>query len=246
MTVSAVSSAYNTIDELILQAYKRSGLVPLEFAIGGDVQWNAKAEHGRLTLNRLVNSLATQGFIDHFVDFFILELTAGTSTYAIDPDENVLNFVDSGSHIPFSNDPEEVETTGETPVKPISRHRWNQLSSKVAEGTPTLYYLHRNGPDLNVYVWPIPTEDSKIRFQVHRLPGSNSVGTNDVDLQRHWDSWITYALAYEFMSDAKLPIPERDICRQDRDAELAKLKNYESSNEPPDVVFCHSTPWSNY
>ena len=246
MTVSATSSTYNIIDELILQAYKRAGLIPIDFAIGGDVQWNAKAEHGRQTLNRLVNGLATLGFIDHFTDFFVLDLVAGQPDYAIDPDDNILNFVDSGSHIPLVNDPEEVETTGETPVKPMSRHRWNSLSSKVAESTPTLYYIHRNGPNLTLYRWPTPHEASKIRFQIHRLPGSNSLGTNNVDLQRHWDSWITYALAYEFMSDSKLPLEERAICREDRDAELAKLKSYETSNEPPDVIFTHCTPWSNY
>jgi hypothetical protein len=246
MTVSATSSTYNIIDELILQAYKRAGLIPIDFAIGGDVQWNAKAEHGRQTLNRLVNGLATLGFIDHFTDFFVLDLVAGQPDYAIDPDDNILNFVDSGSHIPLVNDPEEVETTGETPVKPMSRHRWNSLSSKVAESTPTLYYIHRNGPNLTLYLWPTPHEASKIRFQIHRLPGSNSLGTNNVDLQRHWDSWITYALAYEFMSDSKLPLEERAICREDRDAELAKLKSYETSNEPPDVIFTHCTPWSNY
>lgn len=246
MGTSATASTYNTIDELILQAYKRAGLIPIDFAIGGDVQWNAKAEHGRQTLNRLVNGLATLGFIDHFTDFYIVQLVAGQPDYAIDPDDNVLNFVDSGSHIPLINGLEEIETTGETPVKPMSRHRWNTLSSKVAQSTPTLYYIHRNGPDLTLYLWPVPSEASKIRFQIHRLPGSNSLGTNNVDLQRHWDSWIVFALAYEFMSDSKLPLEERAICREDRDAELAKLKGYESSNEPPDVIFTHSTPWSNY
>lgn len=246
MTVSVTASTYNTIDELILQAYKRAGLIPIDFAIGGDVQWNAKADHGRKTLNRLVNGLATLGFIDHFTDLYILDLVAGQTVYDIDSDDNILNFVDSGSHIPLINGTEEVETTGETPVKPISRHRWNSLSSKSAESTPTLYYIHRNGPDLTLYLWPTPSEASKIRFQVHRLPGSNSTGTDNVDLQRHWDSWIIYALAYEFMSDSKMALEERVICRDDRDAELAKLKSYETSNEGPDVVFVHSTPWSNY
>lgn len=246
MPAASDASTYNTIDELILQGYKRAGLIPIDFAIGGDVQWNAKAEHGRQTLNRLVNGLATLGFIDHFVDFYIVQLVAGQPDYAIDPDDNVLNFVDSGSHIPLINGLEEIETTGETPVKPMSRHRWNTLSSKVAQSTPTLYYIHRNGPDLTLYLWPVPSEASKIRFQIHRLPGSNSLGTNNVDLQRHWDSWIVFALAYEFMSDSKLPLEERAICREDRDAELVKLKGYETSNEPPDVLFVHSSPWSNY
>ncbi len=246
MTISATASTLSTIDEIILQAYKRAGLLPIEFSIGADVQWNARAEHGRQTLNRLVNGLATLGFIDHFVDFLVLDLVAGQTTYAIDPDSNVLNFVDSGSHIPTVNGTEEVETTGETPVKPISRHRWNSLSTKAAESTSTLYYLHRNGPDLTVYLWPTPSAASKIRFQVHRIPGSNSLGTNTPDLQRHWDSWMVSALAYEFMSDAKLSLDERQLVRADRDAELEKLKAYETSNEPPDTLFIHSTPWSGW
>lgn len=246
MTVSATASTYNTIDELILQGYKRAGLLPLEFEIGADTQWNGKAAHGRKTLDRLVNGLATLGFIDHFTTFFVLDLVAGTPNYAIDPDDNILNFVDSGSHIPTVNGTEEIETTGETPVKPMSRHRWNTLSAKVAQSTPTLYYLDRSGPDLTVYLWPVPSAASKIRFQVHRIPGGNSLGTNNVDVQRHWDQWIVNALAYEFMSDAKLDLEERQLVRADRDAEIEKLKAYETSNEPPDVIFVHSTPWSCY
>lgn len=246
MTIDANASTLSTIDEIILKAYKRAGLLPIEFSIGADVQWNARAEHGRQTLNTVINRLATLGFIDHFTNFFVLDLVAGTTVYNIDPDENILNFVDSGSHIPTINGTEEVETTGETPVKPISRHRWNSLSSKQAESTPTLYYLHRNGPNLTLYLWPTPAQSSKIRFQIHRIPGSNSTGTNTPDLQRHWDSYLVNALAYEFMSDSKLSLEERSICREDRDAELAQLKAYETSNEPPDTLFIHSTPWSGW
>lgn len=246
MTIASSASTLSTIDELILQGYIRAGLIPLEFDIGGDSNWNQRAAHGRTILNRLINNLAVEGFIDHFVNFFVLDLTSGTTVYSIDPDENILNFVDHGSYIPESNDPEEVETTGETPVRPITRHRWNSLSSKIAEARPTLYYLHRNGPDLTVYLWPTPNEDGKIRFQVHRIPGNNSTGNNTPDLQRQWDSWMVAALAYELMSDAKLPIDERVIIRDDRDALLAKLKAYETSNEPPDVVFSHQSPWQSF
>lgn len=246
MTISATSSTLSTVDEIILQGYKRAGILPFEFSIGADSQWNARADHGRQTLNRVINGLATLGFIDHFTDFYVLDLVAGQPDYDIDPDDNVLNFVDSGSHIPTINGAEEIETTGETPVKPISRHRWNSLSSKVAESTPTLYYIHRNGPNLTLYLWPTPAQASKIRFQIHRIPGSNSTGSNTPDLQRHWDTYLVNALAYEFMSDAKLSIDERTIVRADRDVELEKLKAYETSNEGPDVLFVHSTPWSGY
>lgn len=246
MAVSSTASTLNTIDEIILQGYRRAKLIPIDFDIGGDSQWNAKAAHGRLTLDRLINQLAVHGFLDHFTTFYVHDLTAGTPNYAISLSENILNFVDSGSHIPLVNAAEEIETTGETPVHPISRARWQQLSAKSAQGTPTLFYIDRNGSQLTLYVWPVPSQASKIRFQVHRIPGSNTVGSNNPDVLRHYDSWLVNALAYELMSDSGLPIEERLACREDRDAEWARLKAYETSNEPPDIIFSHGTPWSNF
>lgn len=244
MTIATSSSDLSIIDDLILQGYKRAGLLPLEFAIGADSNWNARAAHGRTTLNRLVNNLAVQGFIDHFVSFYVLQLIAGTSQYDIPAADDILNLVDNGSHIPTSNGSEVVKTTGETPVMPISRHKWNQYSSKVASGTPTMYYLHRNGPNLSVFLWPVPSAASKIRFQAHRIPGSSSTGSNTPDLQRHWDTWIVNALAVEFMMDAKLPADEVGLIRSERDSQLALLKSYETQNTSADVLFVHSTPWS--
>jgi hypothetical protein len=34
------------------------------------------------------------------------------------------------------------------------------------------------------------------------------------------------------------------LVRGDRDQALQKMKAYDSSNEPPDIIFCHHTPWS--
>lgn len=235
-----------SVDEIIIQGYKRAGLIPIEFDIGGDVQWNARAAHGRTVLNRLINGLAKFGLIENFLSHFVLDLTDGTSTYTVASADNILNIIGDGSYIPFSNDPEEVDTDGETPVRPITFHRWNQLSAKNATGTPSLYYLSRSGENLVLQVWPIPDEDGKIRFRTQRLPGSNSTGSNNPDLERYWDSWMVNALAYEFMTDAKLPLDERMAVKADAEAELAWLKSFESSQEGPDIVLMNSTPWSSW
>jgi hypothetical protein len=244
MAVSSSISTLPTIDEYLLAAYKKAGLLPLQASIGYDNEWNAMAAHGRTTLNRLVEGLAVEGFLDHFQAFEVVTLTAGDGTYTLDSD--ILNVVDTGSYIPASNAAEVEETVGETPVSPMSIHQWNGLSTKNATGTPTRYFLHRNASSLEIHLWPLPDEAGKIRFRVHRIPGSNSTGSDNVDLKRHWGNWIVHALAYEFMSDAKLALDERALCRQDRDEYLAKVKAYDTSNEPPDLYFCHSTPWSNF
>lgn len=246
MAIATGPSSNITVDELILDAYKKAGVLPLDFGIGSDVQWAAKAGHGRRTLNRLLNNFSTHRYFEYFVNLEIIELTAGEHRYELDPD--ILNIIDDGSYIPESNDPEEEETSGETPVKPISAFRWNQLSSKAATGIPVQYFIERgqeiNAAALILRLWPVPSEAGKIRFRTHRIPGSSSVGSDRPDFKRHWELWAVYALAYEFSSDTSMPMEERKLLRLDRDEAFEQLKAYDTNNTPPDVVFVHSTPWS--
>lgn len=242
MAINANPSTVPTIDEVILDAYKKAGLLPVEFGIGSDIQWTARAAHGRRTLNRLLNAFSTERFFEYFVNLDVLDLVAGDHQYTLDAD--ILNVIDDGSYIPASNDPEEEETQGETPVKPMSAFRWNQLSSKGSEGTPVLYFIERNAAQLVMRLWPVPSEAGKIRFRTHRIPGSSSTGSDNPDFNRHWELWAVYALAYEFMADGSMPLEERQLMRADRDIAFEKLKAYDTNNTPPDVLFVHTTPWS--
>lgn len=246
MSINASPSTVPLIDEVVLDAYKKAGLLPVEFGIGSDVQWASKAAHGRRTLNRLLNSFSTERFFEYFVNLEVLQLSANQHSYSLDAD--ILNVIDDGSYIPASNDPEEEQTTGETPVKPMSAFRWNQLSGKSSIGTPMHYFLERNNQNasgqLQIRLWPIPSEAGKIRFRVHRIPGSSSTGSDNPDFKRHWELWAVYALAYELMTDGSMPLDERMLMRSDRDAAFEKLKSYDTNNTPPDVVFVHTTPWS--
>lgn len=246
MSINVNPSTVPLVDELVLAAYKKAGILPIEFGIGADVQWSAKAAHGRETLNRLLNFYSTHRFFEYFVNLDVLDLVAGTHSYTLDAD--VLNVIDDGSYIPASNGTEEEETTGETPVKPMSAFRWNQLSSKASEGTPVHYYLERNNQNgngaLQLRVWPVPNEAGKIRFRTHRIPGSSTDGSDNPDIKRHWELWAVYALAYELSTDTSMDRQSRIDLRADRDVAFEQLKAYDTNNTGPDVVYMHSTPWS--
>ncbi len=246
MAINATPATVPVIDDVILDAYKKAGIIPIEFAIGNDVSWTARAAHGRRTLNRLLSKFASEKFFAYFTNLDVLDLTAGQHQYSLDAD--ILNVIDDGSYIPESNDPEEEETTGETPVKPISAFRWNQLSAKSSQGTPVHYFIERNNQNANgslvMRVWPVPNEAGKIRFRTQRIPGSSSIGSDNPDFKRHWEQWAVLALAYELMTDSSMTMDERRLVRLDRDEAYEMLKSSESDNTPPDVVFVHSTPWS--
>jgi len=246
MAINANPSTVPTIDEVVLDAFKKAGLLPIEFGIGSDVQWTSKAAHGRRTLNRLLAAHSTHRYFEYFVNLDVLDLVAGTHTYTLDAD--ILNIIDDGSYIPASNDPEEEETTGETPVKPMSGFRWNQLSGKSSVGIPMHYFLERNNQNasgqLQLRVWPVPSEAGKIRFRTHRIPGSSSTGSDNPDFKRHWELWAVRALAYELMVDSSMPVEERESMKRDADEAWAVIKGYDTNNTPPDVQFVHTTPWS--
>lgn len=246
MAINASPAVVPTIDEVILDAYKKAAVLPIEYGIGSDVQWTARAAHGRRTLNRILAASSTERYFEYFVNLDILELTALVGVYVLDAD--ILNIIDDGSYIPAYNDPETEETTGETPVKPISGYRWNQLSSKASRGTPVHYFIQRNNvqtaSQLTLHLWPVPSEAGKVRFRTHRIPGSSSVGSDNPDFKRHWEQWAVLALAYEFMTDSSMPLEERQLMRMDRDKAFELLKSYDTNNTPPDVVLVHSTPWS--
>lgn len=246
MSINASQSTPPLIDELIIDAFKKAAILPIAYGIGSDSQWAEKAAHGRRTLNRILAAAVTERYFEYFVNLDVLDLVADQNVYVIDPD--VLNIIDDGSYIPASNDPEEEKTTGETPVKPLSGYRWNQLSAKNARGTPVHYYIERNALQTNgqltLRLWPMPSEAGKIRFRTHRIPGSSSVGSDNPDFKRHWEQWAVLALAYELMTDSSMPLDERQLMRADRDKAWELIKSYDTNNTPPDVVFSHYTPWS--
>jgi hypothetical protein len=137
-----------------------------------------------------------------------------------------------------------LDTTGETMVTQISAFRWNQLATKSTVGKVSQMYAHRNGKTVQLRVWPRPDENGVLRLRVHRIPFSSQTGTDNVDLRRYWHGYLVHALAYELMTDAKLPIDERMECKVERNSKLKLIKNYASSNEPPMVVSVHSTPYN--
>jgi hypothetical protein len=139
MAISATPYTTPTIDRIILAGYKRASLVPIEYSIGADSQWEARAAHGRETLNRILAEAASEKFFEYFVNLDVLDLVVDTTSYTLDAD--ILKIIDDGSYIPASNDPEEEQTSGETPVKPMSAFRWNQLSGKNCRGIPMHYFL---------------------------------------------------------------------------------------------------------
>jgi hypothetical protein len=242
MAIASAPATESIIDQVVLSAFKKAGLLPIEYEIGADSTWAAKSSHGRDILNRIIYSPEVNSSIDYFMDFDDVVLTANEQYYTMNSD--VLNVIGDASYIPADN-ADTKDTDGETIVTQINVHRWNTLSSKNASGRPSLFYVKRTGKSIQVRLWPQPDEAGTIRFQVHTLAASSKVGSDDFDLRRYWENYLVHAVACELMVDSKMPVEDQTIVLAERNRLLVECKKAAEPNEPPVLILTHRTGWSN-
>lgn len=202
MAINALPSTAISINQLILLAYKRAGLVPIETKLNG-ANLVPKLEHGRQTLDLVLDGLATEGFTARSTTFYDLPIVAGESYYTL-PD-SILDVIEDAMFIPSENS-DTKHTTGEMVCVQIDLATWQTLTVKGSISTrPQLYVAVRSGETPEVRFWPVPSEAGTMRLKVVRLLAGNSDGTKNVDLQRYWYDALVWCLAYYFAVDSSLP-----------------------------------------
>lgn len=205
MTIATSPSTPVSINELILLAFKRAGVVPIETRISS-ANMTAKLEHGRRLLDLIIDGLAVEGFIARTTAFYDLPIVAGESHYTL-PD-TILDVIEDAMFVPSDN-PDTKHTTGELVCKQIDLTTWQLLTTKGSISTrPQLYVALRHGATVQLDFWPVPSEAGTMRLKTIRLLGSNADGRNQPDLQRYWFDALVWCLAYYLAVDCSMP-PEK-------------------------------------
>lgn len=202
MAASSDPTTPISINTLILLAYKRAGLLPVEATLSG-ANMTPKLEHGRQLLDLIIDGLAVHGFIARTQKFHDLVIVAGTSAYTL-PD-TILDVIEDAMFIPSFNVGTE-HTTGELVCKQVDLATWQTLTTKGSESTrPQLYTAFRHGATVQLKFWPVPSDAGTMRLKTIRLLGSNADGSNNVDLHRYWFDAMVWCLAYYVAVDSSLP-----------------------------------------
>ena len=237
MTVSSSTTFEFDVNDIVLQAYRLAGLLSIQESLSGiDATFGS---HGRKTLERIVDHLATYGINANAVDLTTLSLTAGTNSYELS--SSYLDVIDTATYIDASDTADDAE--GETIIKPIPRDEWVQLPNKSAEGKPTLYYVHRAGT-LTVYFWPTPNEAGTVRLQVHRLLADVQDGNATVDLQRYWADYLIWELAHQLSMGSSVSMQRTLYLGKWATTKLKKCRSYARQRTAARVGVRHPTPWS--
>lgn len=202
MAINPSPSTPISINQLILLAYKRAGVLPVEAKLSG-ANMVPKLEQGRQTLDLIMDGLATEGFIARTTEFYDLGMVAGESQYTL-PD-SILDVFEDAMFIPSAS-PDTKHTTGELVCKQMDLATWQTLTTKGSISTrPQMYAAVRSGATVELRFWPVPSEAGTMRLKTVRLLGSSADGTKSPDLQRYWYDALVWLLAYYVAIDSSMP-----------------------------------------
>lgn len=236
MAVSVLPSVQISINTLILLAYKRAGLLPVEARING-ANMVPKLEHGRQLLDLIMDGLATEGFIARTMRFHDLTIVAGTEEYTL-PD----TILDVHEDAMFS---ETGHPETELVCSQIDLATWQTLTVKTAESSrPQLYAAFRDGATVVVKLWPIPTVGGTLRLKSVRLLGNNAVGDNTPDLHRYWFDALVWCLSYYLAVDSSLPADKIKMLYGMAESKKKDCVRYSYEHTSARAVLNYSTQWS--
>jgi hypothetical protein len=202
MSISTTPSTPISINTLILLAYKRAGVLPVEARLSG-ANMVPKLEHGRQTLDLILDGLATEGFMARTTAFYDLSIVAGESQYTL-PD-TILDVFEDAMFVPPENE-DTKHTTGELVCRQMDLSTWQTLTTKGSISTrPQLYVAERSGATVVLKLWPVPSDAGTMRLKTVRLLGGNADGKKSPDLQRYWYDALVWCLAYYVAVDSSMP-----------------------------------------
>jgi hypothetical protein len=231
-----------SINQLILLAYKRAGVLPVEARLNG-ANMVPKLEHGRQTLDLILDGLATEGFIARTTVFYDLVLQPGESQYTL-PD-SVLDVFESAMFVPADTNNDTKNTTGELVCQQIDTSTWQTLTNKGSTSTrPTLYVSLRDGATVKLRFWPVPSDAGTMRLKVVRLLGGNSDGTKNPDLQRYWYDALVWLLAYYVAVDSSMPSDKIQMLQMTAEGKKRECVRYSFEHTGVQAYVSYTTQWS--
>lgn len=239
-SISAVPTTPISVNTLILLAYKRAGVLPVEARLSG-ANMTPKLEHGRQTLDLILDGLATEGFIARTTEFYDLPLVAGESQYTL-PD-TILDVFEDAVFVP--PDTEMEPSSGETVCKQVGLTTWQLLSPKGSSSPrPQLYVSDRTGATVVLRFWPVPNATGTVRLQTVRLLGSNADGSKSPDLQRYWYDALVWCLAYYVAIDSSMPADRIAMLQSLAEDKKKACVRYAFEHTSTQAVLSYQTQWS--
>jgi hypothetical protein len=235
MPISTSPTTPIIINSVVLLAYKRAGVLPVEATTAG-ANMAAKLSHGKTLLDLILDNLAVEGFMARTMSFHDLTVVAGTASYTL-PD----TLLDVYEDAVFT----ETGETTELICKQIDIATWQTLTDKTTESTrPQLYTVFKDGELPVVELWPVPSVGGTLRLKSVRLLGENQTGTNSPDLQRYWLDVLVWLLAWYVAVDSSMPAETIAMLQMTAMEKKKGAVRFSFERPSQQAIVSYSTQWS--
>lgn len=241
MTQASTPSVPISVNTLILLAYKRAGVLPVEARLSG-ANMIPKLEHGRQLLDLIIDGLATEGFMARTTEFYDLPLQAGESQYTL-PD-SILDVFEDAMFVPNTNLDTKF-TNGELVCKQVDVSTWQTLTVKGSSSTrPQLYAAFRDGATVVLKFWPVPNASGTMRLKTVRLLGSSADGSKSPDLQRYWFNALVWLLAADVALDSSMPLDKVQLIQGVAEQKKQDCVRYAFEHTSSVATLAYPSQWS--
>lgn len=232
MAVSATNTFEFDLSALALLAYRRAGIVSIYQSLTDQQARSALDE-----LDLLVRSTHTMGLFAKVMRLETVTLVAGQRSYTLAAD--VLD-VDGDGALITPGEPINA-ASGETPVKPISREKWQGLSNHSATGRPVEYFTDRTASAITLYLWPTPDASNAgtIRLQTHRLRANMRDGNATSDFEPYWQEYFVAALAARLAMSHSLNLGRVKMLRDEAEDLLKLCRGQSQQRGSQQFVLAH-------
>lgn len=88
-----------------------------------------------------------------------------------------------------------VDPINELPLQRWETGEYRQIPNKTQSGRPVAFYIDKQRDAVNMYVWPVPTEETTIKLDYARVIEDVVATTDNLDIPQQWIETVYVNLA---------------------------------------------------
>jgi hypothetical protein len=232
LTISSSRTAEFDVSEIVTHAYRLAGLLEVHQSLD-----TAQSNYGAQLLQLIVKSVATMGRFAKVMTTENVTLISGTRNYTLST--TTLDVLFDGAFVPVGQSLTAAQ--GETPIIPMSRDKWQGLSTHNAQGRPTEYFADRSAAQVVVYFWPTPDSGNAgtARMQVHRLRADVLDVNSTMEFETYWSEYFVCELASRLALSASRPLDLVVALKQEAKEKLDRARAEAKQHVSQQFVLAH-------
>lgn len=221
-TTSGTAAFLVTRDDIIQAALRSLKVIAVGETPGPEDYTNCA-----FALNTLLKELNTEGKMAWVYQTISVPFVASQNTYTIaeSGSPSLVNFRPVSIAQVWRRDGSTPPI--DTPMSPLTRQQYNDLTPKRDTGIPVNWYYDPQIGLSTVYVWPAPLDATYTMYlSIQRPIQDITSSSQNFDVTQEWFSTLRWILADEVSSEYEVDLPTIQVIRMRAKEKREKLANF--------------------